>query len=575
MTTYLGEFQTKQTPQHEPIVGADQVANSAGGYAWAIDDWTRFDRFLILGSEGGSYYARERQLTRENAEATLRCIESDGLRVVRRIVEISEAGRAPKNDPAIFALALASAHGDVATRRAAFEVLPRVCRTGTHLFHFATYVEGFRGWGRGLRRAIGGWYNGQPAERVAFQAVKYGQRDGWSHRDLLRLAHPTPASEAHGRIFKWIVDDELTGDGNGDEPETRLIRAFVAAHQAEDVGEVVRLIRDERLPREAIPTRFLSDARVWEALLEEMPMTAMIRNLATMTRSGLLAPGSDGTRAVVRRLRDGEHLRRARVHPVAVLSALRTYAEGRGVRGQHTWTPVQPVVDALDGAFYAAFGNVTPTGKRWLLGVDVSGSMDAGVIAGVPGLAPRHAAAAMTLVTAAVEPEHIIMGFTSGGNGQGNGFHAKSGTYGWETAITPLAIGPRRRLDDVIGYMRSLPFGGTDCALPMRYATKARVEVDAFVIYTDSETWAGDVHPVQALREYRQRMGIPAKLIVVAMVSNGFTIADPDDGDMLDVVGFDTATPDLIGSFVAGAPDLPQLVRAEHDERTTGASVTC
>jgi 60 kDa SS-A/Ro ribonucleoprotein len=75
--------------------------------------------------------------------------------------------------------------------------------------------------------------------------------------------------------------------------------------------------------------------------------------------------------------------------------------------------------------------------------------------------------------------------------------------------------------------------------------------VDTFVVYTDNETWAGNIHPAQALRAYRERMGIAAKLVVVAMVSNGFTIADPDDAGMLDVVGFDTATPQVISDFTA------------------------
>ncbi len=100
--------------------------------------------------------------------------------------------------------------------------------------------------------------------------------------------------------------------------------------------------------------------------------------------------------------------------------------------------------------------------------------------------------------------------------------------------------------------MSKLQFGGTDCALPMRYALATGREIDTFVIYTDSETWAGDIHPVQALREYRQRTGIAARLVVVGMVSNGFTIADPEDPGMLDVVGFDTATPSVISGFAAG-----------------------
>jgi 60 kDa SS-A/Ro ribonucleoprotein len=100
--------------------------------------------------------------------------------------------------------------------------------------------------------------------------------------------------------------------------------------------------------------------------------------------------------------------------------------------------------------------------------------------------------------------------------------------------------------------MEKMQFGGTDCALPMTWALKNRVGADAFVVYTDSETWAGG-HPVAALRKYRNKMGIPAKLVVVGMTATEFTIADPDDAGMLDVVGFDTVAPGVISQFVRGA----------------------
>ena len=74
---YVRHFSTRQTPQSEPIPGTAQVANSAGGYAFPVDDWVRLDRFLILGAEGGSYHAGERRLTRESAGAVLRCIEGE------------------------------------------------------------------------------------------------------------------------------------------------------------------------------------------------------------------------------------------------------------------------------------------------------------------------------------------------------------------------------------------------------------------------------------------------------------------------------------------------------------------
>src|SRR5262249_2394895 len=115
--------------------------------------------------------------------------------------------------------------------------------------------------------------------------------------------------------------------------------------------------------------------------------------------------------------------------------------------------------------------------------------------------------------------------------------------------ISRLSISPRQRLDDVIAKTKALPFGGTDCALPMLWAAENKVPVDVFCVYTDSETWAGDIHPVLALRAYRHKTGIGAKLVVIGMVSNGFSIADPDDGGMLDGVGCDAATPSVIADF--------------------------
>jgi 60 kDa SS-A/Ro ribonucleoprotein len=279
-------------------------------------------------------------------------------------------------------------------------------------------------------------------------------------------------------------------------------------------------------------------------------VTALVRNLATLTRVGVLTPGSDATAKVVAQLGDAERIHRARVHPIALLAALRTYAAGRGARGRHAWNPVREVVDALDAAFYTAFGNVEPTGKRLLLALDVSGSMTFGEIAGVPGLTPRDASAALALVTAATESRYEVVGFFAGKGG----FKKKGRSVwaGYTDGLTPLAIGPRQRLDDVVKTVSDLPFGGTDCALPMLYAEAQEREVDTFVIVTDSESWAGDVHPVQALADYRRASRIDARLVVVGLVANEVSIADPTDPGMLDVVGFDTATPQLISDFARG-----------------------
>ena len=541
------------TPQAEPIPGTTQLPNSAGGFTWTVDRWARLDRFLILGSEGGTFYVGERPLTRENATAAVECIAEDGVRAVHRVVEISQAGRAPKNDPALFVLALAAGVGDEATRAAALAALPAVARTGTHLFHWLQYVKAFRGWGRGVRNAVGRWYATKSPADLAYQLLKYQARDGWSHRDVLRLAHPKPPSVAHDLLFRYVVKGwegvlELEGAAAGALRAGDIVARVEAVQAIRSMkpSEAAGVIRVYKLTREMVPTELLTHAVVWDALLDGMPLTALIRNLGVMSKVGLLVPASDTARTIVARLSDREAIRRARVHPVTVLAALKTYAQGRGMRGQGVWAPVPQVVDALDGAFYLAFDNVSSTGKRIMLALDVSGSMVAPVH-GLPYLSCREASAAMALVTAASEPDHRFVAFTRGS--YPSMWRSTHGSL-YDTGLTPLAISPRQRLDDVVRATSNMQFGGTDCALPMVEALKHRWAVDAFVVYTDSETWAGNIHPAQALREYRERVGIAAKLVVVAMTSNGFSIANPDDAGMLDVVGFDTSTPQLIGDFI-------------------------
>jgi 60 kDa SS-A/Ro ribonucleoprotein len=566
MSNYLRDHSTRKTPQSEPIPGSSQVANNAGGFAWEVDIWTRLRRFLILGAEGGSYYVGQREMVKGNVAALDACLAEDGERTVELIAEVSDRGLARDNDTALFCLAMACSFKDEGTRRAAFKALPRVARTGTHILHFVAFMEQFRGWGPAARHGVAAWYTGRPAEKLAYQLIKYRQRDGWSHRDILRLAHPKAPSIAHAELFEFVTGNATKkpvpiGDLDAPSHVLRVIEGFRMAQVAESPRNSANLIRDYKLPREAIRSEHLTDPVVQEALLEDMPMTALIRNLGNMTRSGLLDPFGEATQKVIAQLGDSERIRRARVHPLTVLSALMTYKSGHGDRGGNTWSPVAQIVDALNAAFYSAFENIEPTGKRFLLAVDVSNSMrHAGGRYGLGGLLPLEAAAVMAMVTARSESRYETVAFAGSeipggikhslGVGQG---HGNFSGYRDERGFTPMAVTPSMRLNDVAAeFDRLSHVGMTDCALPMIYAMQEEREVDAFCVYTDNETWAGDIHPMQALREYREKSGIDAKLIVCGMTATDFSIADPNDSGSMDVVGFDTSAPAAMSAFIRG-----------------------
>jgi 60 kDa SS-A/Ro ribonucleoprotein len=547
----LDEFGSviRQTPQSEPVFGrSDQVRNSAGGFVFQVDHWTRLHRFLVLGSDGGTYYVKQKELTKENATAVLDCLKDDGIRTVDFIVGISENGRAPKNDQAIFSLALALTFGDLGTKRKAEQAVPSVCRTGTHIFQLTKFLKSLGGFGTIKRRAIASWYLGMEPERLAYQLVKYRQREGFTHHDVLHLCHAKPEDEAHDALFHWAKEQQHDVPGMAGLPEICYQHlALQGAERPQDAA--LRISRAAQqgitLPRESVPTEHANSPEVQMALLEAgMPMTAMIRNLGNMTKSGLLSPMSEAEKLITAQLANTDQLRAARVHPLAVLTALKTYASGGGFRSSSTWTPNPRVVDALDAAFYESFGNVEPIDNNVMLALDVSGSMSS--LINNTNLSAAEGSCALAMVMARTEPSWMVTAFTSGYNHINHPFHQRS------AELSVVAMSPRERLDDLVRRTQAMTFGATDCALPMLMAAQENWPIDTFIIYTDSETWAGMVHPYQALENYRQKSGRNAKLVVVGMTSNGFSIADPRDPEMLDVVGFDTAVPTVISDFARG-----------------------
>ena len=530
------------------------------------------------------------------------------------------------------------------------------------------------------------------------------------------------------------------------EIQTIVLRSTTTATASLTQGEldrIVQLINQVGLCREQLPSQLFKQRKVWEALLTNkgangkgkgMPLTALIRNLgklstdeikiieartmrdqspagkqaysasasaaaasASATSPQIFPPGHPQhyTEYIFRRITDARDIKRTRIHPYTILVAMLTYKKGSGDKGGMMWTPNIHIVDALDHAFKLAFQNITPTGKRIKIALDVSGSMSSAFCAGSQIVNCATASVAMMMMTLYVErgvapgvvpgevnraelaslgdappppwkttqlPDGRILyentktnecQFTkplllppkpsAGGGGIAPGADtraklpmtlaeykatkkylghpdtkpAATPSYGYSSYYAP----PPAYLPDlypppaipsnvticafantlteltnaVVGYMDAttdpatglptmsiadalslvdLPFSSTDCALPMVHALENREQVDAFVIYTDSETFMGKIHPQVALEQYRAATGINAKLIVVGMTSNCLTIADPKDLNTLNLAGFDTATPRLINDFISGGILPPPPPPPPHHHHQTQSTAT-
>ena len=528
LKTMLNAIRPQKPTQLEPLDNR-QVNNNAGGFVYRIGDEARLTRFLVLGSDGGTFYAAPGAHTLQATDFLRELVQRDAALALRVVLDVVRRSRAPKPDPALLVLALiAKTAPNAADRQAAWAALPDVARTGTMLLHFLAFARTLGGWGRLTRRGVANVYETLPVEQLALWAVKYKARDGWSQADALRLSHPKTDDPARNAVLKFMVDGVLEGSHDG----ARVIEGARLVQATSTDAAAAVLMREYSVPMEAVPTQ-LRGAEVYRAAMSTNGLTWLFRNLGNLGRLGLLSLNDrELMESVIARLTDAQALKRGRMHPIDALKARLVYAQGRGVKGNGSWTVLPRVVDALDQAFYTTFGNVQPAGTRHLLALDVSGSMTAGSVAGVPGLTPNMAAAAMSMLALKTEPLALTMGFAD--------------------VFRALNLTPKDTLAAAMKKAQSASFGATDCAQPMLWAAQHKQSIDTFVVYTDNETWAGKVHPSAALDQYRQKMGIDARLIVVGLTATKFSIADPQRGDMLDVVGFDSAAPQVMSSFARG-----------------------
>jgi 60 kDa SS-A/Ro ribonucleoprotein len=361
----------------------------------------------------------------------------------------------------------------------------------------------------------------------------------WTLRDALRLSHPKGVDVEVGNFILGKYEAPVAPNR-----EIATIEGFRVMQSSQTSQAVINTLTVfPNLPWETIPTQFLKDKDVWAKLLTNNQLNgqALVRSVTRLAKIGAF-DDMKFARAYADKLTDSAMVEKTRLHPIQYLLALTTYTEGQlkrngdgyysmwGSPREKSWTVNSVIADALNDGFYKSFKTIVPADKRTMIALDVSGSM--GADANGIDLSCAQVAAAMAMIVARTEPLHQIMGFS--------------------TKLVEIGISPSMRLDDVINKIARVNMGGTDLAKPMLYAAEKGIEVDTFAIFTDNETWAGRVHPYEALKAYRKKMGIDAKLAVFGVSSTEFTIADPKDSGTMDFVGFDSNAASVFADFSAG-----------------------
>lgn len=550
MSGYEGVLNANGQDSGKPILGREKEMkeNLAGGYAFKADDWQALRRWLLCGSLTNGFYQSSFDMTTQNLEIIKRLVNENPKKVAEEILYASKKGINVQIP--ILGLVFLSM-GNKEAKGAFKEVFGEVIRTASHLYTFFKYNKMLRGFGRLIHSSVNSWLDSHDPKELEYQFLKYQSREGWSAKDVLRIVKPVESDPIKSNLYGWIV-----GKSDNIDEAFERIKIYETLKQGLSESDVVDAINKYRLTWEMVPANIERTKAVWKAIFMNMPVGATIRSLGNLTEKGIFED-SEMIYTLDKRM-SKENIHKAYVHPISTANAYKVYTSaGYYGKSKLSWTPNNKVSSILERVIEDSFDNVEKTNKKFMFGLDVSGSMT-----GFRGggdvksmiLSPMEIEATIALATVRTEEEVFVGGFSD----NYTPLPGWNKSLEWSTTLKTINSAMNysgwrgSNGKNIVDGIWPNSFGGTNAGSTYEYAIRHKIDADVFVFFTDSENWLG-YHPAEALKKYRNVMQKPeAKAIYITLLpySDNITLVDPKDRFSYDVAGFSADTPKII-SFIA------------------------
>jgi len=432
---------------------ADTV-NREGYLAFSQPIEEAYLQMLLTNTFGDAYYATQKELVAEAEKTHTAMLAKDPSFVAKALPYARNRGFM-RTQP-IYGLVRMSA--DPASAPYFEETFNEVIKTPNDLGDFFTILNAQRKGegGRRVKRVAGKWLmkNLSPYWTVKYGATKQG---GYSLRDLFCTLHPKGP--------KSVLVDYLFGRAADGLPET--VQAFERLKKATTDSEKASAIEAGRLPHEVASSFAGKSAEVWTAIVKHMPVFAMLRNLATMERHGVMPAVRDH---VVATLSNKEVIAKSKILPFRFVEAMKHVNDAK-------------VQDALRDALDHSFAGVPDITGRTATFLDISGSME------------------QMLQSAAVFAISAMK--KANGNGRLLQFDTKSDEVKVSMRDSTLTQAAAIRIR-----------GGTDCSAPMQQILREKDKFDNVLMITDEQQNFGTAF-CNVLDEYRAKINKNAKCFIL------------------------------------------------------------
>lgn len=478
--------------------------NKEGFPAYTRSTEEQYVQTLVTNTLGNTFYADQHQLLAEAEEMHREMAQSNPLFMAKAIVYARNEGYM-RLQP-LFGLAILSAY-----RPDLFaKIFLNVVRIPSDLTDFLTILKGMgRGeGGRAVKRQVNRFLAGVSE----YWAIKYnGRGRGYSLGDAIATAHPKPADLKQQALFRYL---------RGQEANLSLLPQVEALEELKLAGteaEQLSWIETGKLPHEVVTGTVKPTKAVWEALLHQMPIFALLRHLNTLERVGVFE-NRYNVETAVERLTDQRALQKSKIMPFRFAKAFRQ-VQHAGLR------------DALRDAVEYTFANLPDLEDRTAIFLDISGSMNG---------------------------EYLQIGSVFAlalyKKTQGNSLF-------WLFDTEAEDARPSRR-DSILSQAdRIHARGGTDTGAPVRKLLAERRKVDQIVIITDEQQNSGSPF-YEAIQKYRAKVNPHVKAFIIDIAPYRSAMVPQADPNTFYIYGWSDTVLSYIAQTAKGYGSMVEKIEA-------------
>ncbi len=472
------------------------TANREGYPAYARSLEEQYVQTLLTNTIGNTFYADSETLLSEADALHDQMLEKNPNFVAKALIFARNRGLM-RLQP-IFGLAKLS---PVSTELFA-RIFDNVVLIPSDLQDFMVILEGQgRGQGgRAVKRQVARFLNNVSE----YWAIKYnGRGRGYSLGDIVKTVHPKPINDKQKAIFAYLVGKEFN------KTQVPQISAYEALKKTTDVKEQIALIQEGKLPHEVVTGVIKPDKEIWNAILQQMPIFALLRNLNTLDRAGVLDENREYIKSV---LNDPERLAKSKILPFRFVTAFHQV--------EKAW-----IKDVLRQAVEMTFDNLPEIYGKTAVFLDVSGSM---------------------------EGDYLRIGSVFA-----VALYKKTKGNGIFWTFDTRVYDPQPSMYDSILTQaeRIKAGGGTDTGAPVEKLRKDNIYVDNIIIITDEQQNTGSPF-YKELEKYRRSINPNTKAFVIDIAPYRSAMIPPTDKNTHYIYGWSEAVLHYIAMSIKGYDNM-------------------